>query len=382
MPAPGDDAQLRELVGRIMSEPLDQERPLWQLYLIERGPGKGFAAVSKTHHALVDGVSAVDVGAIILDPDPEGTDLGLSGESWIPKERRRTDQVIADRVDDARRKILGIPREAAKRALDTSTPQSAFRTAQGFLDLARNSDPVRLTFLNEEIGRDRRVAFASTTLAAMKAAGAAAGDGATVNDAVLSVSAGALRRLFADARRRHPRRVRRARPDEHPQARRGARTRQPDHDADGAAAARRARPARAPPQDPRDDDAAEELGGRTRRLDRDRGIRLGAADDEPGARHGRRRARAGTGSVVPQRIPWNLVISNVPGPPMPVYLLGRPLRSIHPFVALSPQRRALSIGVISYDGGLFFGLAGDRDRLPDIDRLAGFIDEELNTLVP
>ena len=85
-------------------------------------------------------------------------------------------------------------------------------------------------------------------------------------------------------------------------------------------------------------------------------------------------------SVVPQRIPWNLVISNVPGPPMPVYLLGRPLRSIHPFVALSPQRRALSIGVISYDGGLFFGLAGDRDRLADIDRLAGFIDEELNTL--
>ena len=88
VPAPGDDAQLRELVGRIMSEPLDQSRPLWQLYLVERcGPGgeRGFAAVSKTHHALVDGVSAVDVGAIILDPDPEGTDLGLSGAAWAPR---------------------------------------------------------------------------------------------------------------------------------------------------------------------------------------------------------------------------------------------------------------------------------------------------------
>jgi hypothetical protein len=76
-------------------------------------------------------------------------------------------------------------------------------------------------------------------------------------------------------------------------------------------------------------------------------------------------------------LPWNLVISNVPGPPMPVYLLGRHLRSIHPFVALSPQRRALSIGVISYDGGLHFGLVGDRDRLPDLDRLAELIVAEL-----
>ena len=60
--------------------------------------------------------------------------------------------------------------------------------------------------------------------------------------------------------------------------------------------------------------------------------------------------------MMPQRMPWNMVISNVPGPPMPVYLLGRRLEAIHPFVALSPQRRALAIGVISYDGKLIFGL--------------------------
>jgi WS/DGAT/MGAT family acyltransferase len=79
--------------------------------------------------------------------------------------------------------------------------------------------------------------------------------------------------------------------------------------------------------------------------------------------------------VMPQRLPWNLVISNVPGPPMPVYLLGRRLEAIHPYVALSPQRRALSIGVISYDGALMFGLVGDRDRLADLDELSGLIDE-------
>ena len=381
LPTPGDDAQLRELVGRIMSEPLDQERPLWQLYLIERGPGNGFAAVSKTHHALVDGVSAVDVGAIILDPDPEGTDLGLSGESWIPKERRRTDQVIADRVDDARRKILGIPREAAKRALDTSTPQSAFRTAQGFLDLARNSDPVRLTFLNEEIGRDRRVAFASTTLATMKSAGAAAGDGATVNDAVLSVSAGALRRLFTDRGADIP--------DEFaalvPMS-----IRKPGEE---LALGNRITTLMVPlPLDEPDPlERLRRIHATTTRLKNSEAARAASIVIEASGWVPPTMSRVlGTvggalgpvRSVVPQRIPWNLVISNVPGPPMPVYLLGRPLRSIHPFVALSPQRRALSIGVISYDGGLFFGLAGDRDRLHDIDRLAGFIDEELNTLVP
>jgi hypothetical protein len=63
---------------------------------------------------------------------------------------------------------------------------------------------------------------------------------------------------------------------------------------------------------------------------------------------------------------------------MPVYLLGRRLQAIHPFVALSPQKRALSIGVISYDGAMMFGLVGDRDRLPDLDLLSGFIDESLD----
>ena len=75
---------------------------------------------------------------------------------------------LTDRIFDARRRLLGMPREAAQRALDLSAPQSALKTAQGFLDLARNSEPVRPTFINEEIGRDRRVALRSTTLAALK----------------------------------------------------------------------------------------------------------------------------------------------------------------------------------------------------------------------
>jgi WS/DGAT/MGAT family acyltransferase len=385
VPAPGTDEQLRELVGQVMSEPLDQGRPLWQLYLIERcgdGGERGFAAVSKTHHALVDGVSAVDVGAVILDPDPNGTDLGLAGAPWAPKERA-TREVFADRLEDASRKLLGLSRGAARRALDPRTPQaasqSAFRTAQGFLDLARNSDPVKPTFLNETIGRDRRVAFASTTLAEMKRIAAASSTGATVNDVVLAVSTGAFRELFL--RRGEPV------PTEF---------------------------AALVPMSIRKPGEELSLGNRITTLM----VPLPLAEPDPIARlrvihrtterlKGSEAARAASividasgwvpptmsrvlGSVgealgpvrgvVPQRLPWNLVISNVPGPPMPVYLLGRRLRSIHPFVALSPQRRALSIGVISYDGGLHFGLVGDRDVMADIDRLAGFIEDELEAL--
>ena len=381
LPAPGGDVELRDLVGRVMSEPLDQSRPLWQMYLVERcgaGAESGFAAISKTHHALVDGVSAIDVGAVILDPDPEGTDLGLAGGDWQPRAQRRTDELLADRMLDARRLLLGIPREAARRALDPSAPQAAFKTAQGFLDLTRGTDPVPATILNEEIGRDRRVAFAATTLAAMKAAARA--QEATVNDAVLAVATGALRRLFESRRAEIPDRFSALVPMS---------IRKPGEElALGNRITTLIVPL--PLAEPDGDERLRAIHATTARLKESEAARaaslvieasgwvpptvsrvlgsIGAAGAGP------------VGRIVPQRLPWNLVISNVPGPPMPVYLLGRRLEAINPFVPLSPQRRALSIGVISYDGGLFFGLAGDRDRISDLDSLAGFVEAELTAL--
>ena len=385
LPRPGTDAQLRELVGAVMSEPLDQERPLWQLYLIERGApgsGNGFAAVSKTHHALVDGVSAVDVGAVILDPDPEGTDLGLSGEPWSPH-TRRTEQVIADRLEDASRKLFGFSRETARRFIDPSTPQAAshaaLRTAQGFFDLARNSDPVRPTFLNQEIGRDRRVAFTSTTLAGMKRAAAEHAAGATVNDALLAVSTGALRKLFLARGEPIPSEFSALVPMS---------IRKPGEElALGNRITTLIVPLPLGEVDP--DERLRRIHATTARLKQSEAARAASIVIEASGWVPPTMSRV-IGTVggalspirgaMPQRLPWNLVISNVPGPFVPVYLLGRPLRSIHPFVALSPQQRALSIGAISYDGGLHFGLVGDRDRLSDLDMLASFIDEELEAI--
>ena len=379
IPAPGGDRELRDLVGQVMSEPLDQSRPLWQLYLVERcgaGGTRGFAAISKTHHALVDGVSAIDVGAIILDPDPAGTDLGLSGDEWRPRAERPTEMVIADRVLDARKRLFGIPREAARRALDLSAPQSALKTAQGFLDLARTSEPVRPTIINEEIGRDRRVAFAASTLAALKAA-AAASD-ATVNDVVLSVSTGALRRLFAARRAAIPREFSALVPMS---------IRKPGEElALGNRITTLIVPLPLEEADP--GERLRRIHATTARLKGSEAARAASLVIEASGwvpptmsrvlgSIGAAGSSLPVGRVVPQRLPWNLVISNVPGPPMPVYLLGRRLEAIHPYVPLSPQRRALSIGVISYDGGLYFGLVGDRDRMGDLDDFAGFIAAEL-----
>jgi diacylglycerol O-acyltransferase len=386
VPSPGTDAQLRELVGQVMSEPLDQGRPLWQLYLIDRcgeGGDRGFAAVSKTHHALVDGVSAVDVGAIILDPDPDGTDLGLGAVPWAAARERATREVLTDRLEDASRKLLGLSREAARRAIDPRTPQtasqSAFRTAQGFLDLARNSEPVKPTFLNETIGRDRRVAFASTTLAELKRVAAESSTGATVNDVVLAISTGALRALFLHRGEPVPSEFSALVPMS---------IRRPGEE---LALGNRITTLMVPLPLAEEDPIARlrTIRRTTERLKGSEAARAASIviDASGWVPPTMSRVLGSVGgalgpvrSVVPQRLPWNLVISNVPGPPMPVYLLGRRLRSIHPFVALSPQQRALSIGVISYDGGLHFGLVGDRDVLPDLDRLAGFIDDELAAL--
>lgn len=374
LPKPGSDAQLRELIGRVMSEPLDLERPLWQIYLIEGLKGKRFAAISKTHHALVDGIAAVDVGAVILDPDPKGTDLGLPEEPWQPS-TARADGLVRTRMLRAQERAIGMWREGARRAMaPASATAEASRTARGFVELARNSDPVKPTFLNEEIGRDRRVAFARTTLAAVKEAGRLGGG--TVNDVILSVASGALRRYFEHRGEEVPKEFVALVPMS---------IRKPEEEGElGNRLTTLLVPLPLRERDPRR--RLQILNEVTTKLKSSEGARAASLIIEVSGwvppTVNRVLGQMGSAlspvnRVMPQRLPWNIVVSNVPGPPMPVYLLGSKLEAIHPYVALSPQRRALSIGVISYDGKLMFGLVGDRDLLPDLDRLSEFIDEAL-----
>ena len=365
LPSPGADAQLRDLIGRVMSQPLDFARPLWQLYLVEGLEGKRHAVISKTHHALVDGVSAVDVGTILLDPNKDGTEMELSADPWDPDEPspelllvRAASERVRNPLRKARKtaqEALTMPRETANRVM---------RTAEGVAGLAAGGPSAPKTFLNPEIGRDRRVGFAASSLDELKRA---RGDTeATVNDVILSVATGALQRTFE------------RRGEELPKVLVGL-----------------------VPMSIRRPDEQHDLGNRIATLmvplpmaQRDPAERLAAIHAETARLKRSEQARAASlvieatgfapptlnrvlAAAISRPLTWNLVISNVPGPQMPFYLLGKQVREIYPFVPLSPQGHALSIGIVSYDGGVYFGLVGDRRVMADIDDLAADIEAAL-----
>ena len=365
LPRPGSTDQLRELVGRVMSTPLDLERPLWQLYLVEGLERGRHAYISKTHHALVDGVSAVDVGTIMLDPNPEGTEMPIPEERWDPDVPspellfvRAATERISTPMRAARKAALGalsMPRETAGRVM---------RTAESFAGLAAGGPTAPRTFLNEEIGRDRRVAFVRTELDALKQARGETG--ATVNDVILAVATGGLRRLFE---------------------RRGEAV--PDQ------------LVALVPMSIRRSDEHLELGNRIATLmvalplsEPDPAERLRLVHAETSRVKESEQARAASlvieatgwtpptinrvlADVISRQLNWNLVVSNVPGPQMPFYLLGRRMVEVYPVVPLSPQQHALSIGVVSYDGGVFFGITADRNLFADVDEVAADLEAAL-----
>jgi WS/DGAT/MGAT family acyltransferase len=335
LPSPGGPAELRELAGLIMSEPLDFSRPLWQLYLVE-GLGDGrHALVNKTHHALVDGVAAIDVGTVILDPSPDGTEIELPAGEWDP-EQPSPELLFVRAASDRIRAPLRAARKAALGAITTprETAGRAMRTAESFAQLAASGPTAPRTFLNQEIGRDRRVAYVSTELERLK--GCRGDAGATVNDVILSVATATLRRLFE--RRGEP-------VPEQLVALVPISIRRPDEEQD--------------------------LGNRIATLlvalpvaERDPISRLQRINRETTRLKASEQARAASlvigatgwtpptinrilADAISRPLSWNLVVSNVPGPQLPLYVLGSRIEAIYPFVPLSPQRHALSIGVLS-----------------------------------
>ena len=365
VPRPGRLDQLRDIVGRVMSEPLDMDRPLWQLYLVEGLSGR-HAYISKTHHALVDGVAAVDVGTILLDTSRRGMRVKAPEKPWDPDEPSPT-MLLTQAASERVRKPLRAAGRAARTAVTTPAQTAArvLRTAEAFTGLASGGPSVPRSPLNVKIGRDRRVAWARTDLDRLKRARAIA-EGSTVNDVLLSVAAGALRRYLE-----------------------GRGDKAPDY------------LVALVPVSIRRPHEKGELGNRISTIM----VRLPLAEPDPRKRLDRLRdetrrlkesdnARAAsllieaTGWAPPtinrllargmaRPLVFNLVVSNVPGPQQPLYLLGRQIKEIYPFVPLSPQNHALSIGMMSYDGRIFFGLAGDRDVVPDLDDLAAALREAL-----
>ncbi len=371
LPGPGTDAQLRRLTGRIFSQGLDRGRPLWELWLIEGLGGGRFALLSKTHHALIDGVAGVDIASVIFDARPDAAPAtALPTEPWSPKPLPTRAQLLADALLEratgpghavrGARAVMGGPRDLATRARGALIGLGALALA--------GLDPAPRTPFNRPIGPHRRFTWVDGSLAELRTVREALGG--TVNDAVLAAVAGALGAYM----RRHG--------DETDgvllKALVPVSVRIPS---DNVALGNRVAAMRAPlPVGIRD--PAERLAviAETMTEAKRSGQVVGAqaltglsgfASPTLVAQAARLQAR--------QRL-FNIVISNVPGPQTPLYLLGRRMRAIYPLVPLAANT-ALGIAVVSYDGALGFGLSADYDVVGDLEMLAGDLRRAIKELL-
>ncbi len=353
LPAPGDDAALAALVGREMSRRLDRSRPLWELTVIDGLAGGRRALLAKMHHALVDGVAAVDIGTVLLDPTPDPLDIPAPDEPWEARAHdpvRHLARLAATPVVRAQKLLL----DSATRALQPSPRRAAgdLRSATELLvQLARTRPSAPMTPLNAGQGPNRRFAFTHAALADLKRAGKA--QGATVNDALLAAVTGMLRRYLEAA----------GEPTRKPLvALVPVSVRRPGEQGGNAISTVLVD---LPVDEP--DPAAQilRIHAAMTEIKQSAAIRAGAllvgASGWAPPLVSSTLARA-TGGVRA----FNLVVSNVPGPQQPFWLNGCRLRAVHPAVPLNPATQGLTVGIISYDGAVCFGLLADRDLDPPL----------------
>ncbi len=191
LPAPGSREQLRGIAGRIFSQRLDRSKPLWEIWLVQGLADGGFALVSKTHHALVDGVSGVDIATVLFDFAPEGTPRE-EPPSWAPEQEPSQAELVAEGIKGLLRTPAMVANEATKVVRDPGTTVERAREAvEGLGEIAwAGLNPAPDVPLNVPIGPHRRIVWLQCDLADFKAV--KDGLGGTVNDAFLAVVAGGL----------------------------------------------------------------------------------------------------------------------------------------------------------------------------------------------
>ncbi len=370
LPSPGSEEQLFLLAGRIASQPLDRSKPLWENWLIEGLEGDRFALISKTHHALVDGVSGVDLASVLLDLERSPEDPSGDLEPWRPKPEPSQVELVAAGV----RGLINVAGEMASRALGVTTHPgtslAALRDAtEGLGEIVwAGLNPAPETPLNVEIGPHRRYAVVRHQLDDYKTVKDAFGG--TVNDVVLTVVSGALARWLHS---------------------RGVRTEGLEMRA-------------LVPVSVRTESHQGTLGNQLTVMRgplpvyiRDPVARLRfvrrAMD---GLKESKQAVGAATLAAVNNLAPptvlaqasrlnfstrlFNLLVTNIPGPQFPLYVLGRRLEDLFP-LAFLPKNHALAVAIMSYDGGIDYGLLADYDALPDIDVIAEGIDAALHELL-
>ncbi|MGI9183487.1 MAG: wax ester/triacylglycerol synthase family O-acyltransferase [Solirubrobacteraceae bacterium] len=377
LPSPGGEAELGALIGREFSHRLDRNRPLWEATVIDGLQDGRQALLMKVHHALVDGMAALGLAALVLDPSEVPLALPPADDEWEPRRydlRRHLTRLASRPLALAPRLML----DGMQRALAPDPRRAATemrRATEVALELARTRPSAPMTPLNRPISPNRRFALATGDLAAIKRAGKAAG--ATVNDALLAVVAGAIGHYLAASRTLPGRADSNARPVALVPV-----SVRPTGPADGETGNRISTVfVDLPVGEPELTQRIRAVAEQTRELKESAAVRagammVGASGFAPPLVSGLLARTMGTVRA------FNLVVSNIPGPQQPFYLSGVRLRGVYPIVPLNPANQGLTVGIISYDGQLCFGLLADRDLDPPLAVAVAGLREELEQLEP
>jgi WS/DGAT/MGAT family acyltransferase len=375
VPRPGGPEQLRNLAGRVLGHRLDMTKPLWEVWLVEGLEEGRWALISKVHHAMVDGIAGTDLLQLIfdLDPDVEHPDP----RPWTPQPEPSTAEVLAAALSDA----LARPAQHVQHLVGEAEAAGVGQVAQLLLmrgamlasmvpRVARQVGRPVARSLNGPIGPHRRWVWAETTIAEIKRV--RRGMGGTVNDVVLTAITRGFRDLLdsrgelADGlvvRAMVPVSVRR--PDE-----RGSLNNQ-------VSAVFVDLPVGEP-------DAAARLASVRRQMDQYKQV-LNAVPARGLVAIGDFVAPAllalGTRTAARTIQPFTqAVTTNVPGPAVPLYVLGRRMRSLYAYVPIATGLR-VSIGIFSYIGAMTFGINADFDAFPDVQVLADGIQQGMVELL-
>src|SRR6188474_2022355 len=380
LPRPGSDEQLEELVARIQPRPLDRSRPMWEVYLVEGLAEDRFAIITKTHHSLVDGISAVDIGNVLVDGNPTASEGVLT--TWRARPEPSGAELVVSALADAARTPSQVVETIQHGVADVTNAigKVATVTADVISTLARvSARPAPESPLNATVGRARRYVMIGTDLEDYRKVRTRLGRGAfadevTVNDVILATVAGAFRSwLLTRGESVYPGTTIRAMVPVSV------------HDGDDAPTGAQVTacfvdlPVGEPGPSMRLHQIAFSMrqqmeGGSRRAVSADTLSGLGGF--APPTMHA---LGARLGGMVSRRL-YNVVITNVPGPQTPLYAAGAQMVSSYPVTPLG-RGQALSIGLTSYDGGVYYGLYADRDAMPDADVLGRSVVDALHELL-
>jgi WS/DGAT/MGAT family acyltransferase len=370
LPDPGSEEQLFNLASRIFSQQLDRSKPLWELWVAEGLEDGRFAIVSKTHHALVDGIAGVDLATVLFDVEPVPRQVEHTGVPWTPQRPPAGVDLLATGARDIVRRGLHVASDAVSAISHPERAVSgAVEAVEGLGEVVwAGLNPAPATPLNVEIGPHRRLVGARFRLEDLRLVKSTFGT--TVNDVVLAVVTGSLRHWLRSRGVRTEGLELRALV---PVSIRG--------DADKGSLGNRIAAMRGPLPVYIEDPLAR------LRAVKDAMDGLKESKQAVGAE-----VLAGMQSFAPPTILaqasrlnfstrlFNLIVTNVPGPQFPLYAYGREMLEVFP-VAFLPKDHGLAIAIMSYNGAMNFGLLGDLDALPDIQVVADGIAAELDELV-